>query len=88
MWMQTSERVLIWVQNKAHTWFNVRDKAPMPPVAPTRLALIGLTDGEYNIELWDTMDGTIAERKSSTAADGRLTIDLPEVEHDIALKVK
>lgn len=87
MGMQTSEEALIWVQNRDHTWFNVRDKVSIPPIVPTRLTLTGFAGGEYNMELWDTISGTVIERKRSTAAEDRLIISLPEVAHDIAVKV-
>jgi hypothetical protein len=87
MGMQTSEKALIWVHNREHTWFNVRDKAPIPPIAPTKLTLTGFTDGEYNVELWDTDNGTVIQRGSSVTADGKLIVNLPEVMYDIAVKV-
>ncbi len=86
--MQTSEKALIWAQNRAYTWFNVRDGASIPPVGPTKLTLFGFIDGKYNVELWDTVEGTVVERKSSTAAEGKLIIHLPEVKHDIAVKIE
>jgi hypothetical protein len=86
--MQTPGKALIWIQNRAHTWFNVRDKAPIPPVPPTRLELTGVADGEYDVELWDTVSGSVIKRISSIADNGRLMLDLPEIKHDIAIKVK
>jgi hypothetical protein len=86
--IQTSKKALIWVQNRAYTWFNVRDKAPIPSVPPTQLILTGFADGEYDVELWDTVDGTVIGRESSTAADSKLVIDLPEVKRDLAVKIK
>jgi hypothetical protein len=86
--MQTSKKALIWLQNKAHTWFNVLDKASIHPVAPTRLTLTGFADGEYSVELWDTVGGTVIEWETCSAVDSKLIIDLPEVKYDIAVKVK
>ena len=40
------------------------------------------------MELWDAVNGTVTQRKSFTADDGRLAIDLPEVKHDVAVKIK
>ena len=88
MGMHTSEKALLWAQNRDHTWFNVRDKAPIPPVAPTSLALIGFTDGKYSVELWDTVEGAMIERKYSVATNGKMIVELPEVKHDIAVKIK
>ena len=54
----------------------------------TFLALIGFTDGKYSVELWDTVEGAMIERKYSVATNGRIIVELPEVKHDIAVKIK
>jgi len=85
--MHTPEKALIWAQNRAYTWFNVRDEAPIPPVPPTRLTLAGFADGKYSVALWNTVSGTVISQRTSTATGGKIVIDLPEVEHDVAVKV-
>lgn len=87
MAMQTPRKALVWIQNRAHTWFNVRDGASIPPVAPTRLELAGFADGEYEVELWDTVGGNMMERRDSIALDGKLMVELPELQRDVAVKI-
>jgi hypothetical protein len=86
--MQTSDRALIWVQNKSHTWFNIRDKVTILPVPSTKLTLSGFTNGDYKLELWDTVKGSIIEQKELSVSDGTLSLELSEVKQDYAIKIK
>lgn len=85
--MQTSDRALIWVQNKSWTWFNVRDKVQINPVPPTRLTLSGFSNGNYTMELWDTVNGSIMEKKEIISSDNMIVFDIPEIKTDFALKL-
>jgi len=85
--MQTPRKALVWIQNRAYTWFNIRDGASIPPVAPTKLELSGFADGEYEVELWDTVDGTVMERRDSIVLDGKLVFELPKLQRDVAVKI-
>jgi len=86
--IQTSDRALIWVQNKDYTWFKVRDNAQINSVPPVRLTLSGFANGTYKLELWDTANGVVIEQKETTVTDSTLSYDLPEVKQDYALKIK
>jgi hypothetical protein len=86
--MQTSKKALVWVQNNEHTWYNVRDKAPVPPVDPTKLILNGFDYGNYNVEIWNTVEGNIIEKRELRSETGELIVDLPKIKKDIALKIK
>ena len=81
------DRALLWAQNGAHTWFNVREGNPMPPVEPTVVRLDGFADGRWQVEFWDTVAGEVVARKEAPAEDGRLELELPAIETDIALKL-
>ena len=85
--LAAQDRALLWVQNKAHTWFNVREGRPMPPVEPTRLRLSGFADGTWRVELWDTVAGKVVSTGEAAAKGGTLTIDLPAIPTDLALKL-
>lgn len=50
--------------------------------------LVGMADGEYDIEFWDTYTGQVLERVSKRSDLGRLKITFPEAAKDIACKVK
>ncbi|MDQ1328059.1 MAG: hypothetical protein QG641_1344 [Candidatus Poribacteria bacterium] len=85
--MQTKDRALIWVQNKDYTWYNVRDKVQISPVAPTKLSISGFANGTYILELWDTVNGTVIDQKEITVT-GTLSYDIPEVKQDYAFKIR
>jgi len=85
--MAADDRALLWAQNRAHTWFNVRDGKPMPAVEPTRVCLTGLADGRWHVELWDTVAGKVTGRSQATARGGELELALPRIETDLALKL-
>lgn len=86
--MQSSDKALIWIQNKSHTWANVIKNVQIKPVERTILFLQGFQDGVYLVELWDTYDGQITEQREIKASENGLTIPLPQIEKDIALKIK
>jgi hypothetical protein len=81
------DRALLWVQNTAHAWFNVRESRPVPPVEPVRVTLGDVPDGRWRVELWDTVEGRLAAASEAAAEDGTLALDLPQVRTDVALKL-
>ncbi len=85
--LTAEDRALIWVQNRAHTWYNVREGNAVPLVSPTVLRLGGFADGRWRVELWDTTKGTIVAHAETQAREGTLSIRLPAVATDLALKV-
>jgi len=85
--MASEDRLLLWVQNEEHTWFNVRDGVRIRPAAPSRMALEGLADGTWSVQWWDTRRGRVTRTSYLTVREGRVTVDLPEVRCDLALKL-
>jgi len=81
------DRALLWVQNTEHTWFNVREGRRIAPVAPTRLCLGGVAGGRWTVECWDTRTGRMTRRSRVLAAGGRVELELPRIERDVALKL-
>jgi hypothetical protein len=85
--MAADDRALLWVQNKEHTWFNVRDRKAIRPVEPTRLRLAGLADGPWHVEVWDTVAGKVTFTDEAQAKGGEVELALPAVAADLALKL-
>jgi hypothetical protein len=56
-------------------------------VEPTRLRLSGFADGTWRMELWDTVAGKVVSTGEAAAKGGTLTIDLPAIPTDLALKL-
>lgn len=86
--LRARDRVLLWVQNEAHTWFNVRAERPVPVVRPTRVRLTGVSDGRWAVERWDTRTGEVLGRVETAAEGGALELEVPQVETDMAFKLK
>lgn len=82
------EAALVWVQNPDHEWYPILAQKQSPrPVQPTVLELPGLADGQYQVTLWDTERGVISRRLLLHAEAGRLSVPLPEIRTDLAVKV-
>jgi hypothetical protein len=81
------ESALLWIQNKAHTWWNVLHKIEVKPVPPVVVTVVNLSDGDYEIEWWDTYAGAAVSRTRATAHGGRLALRTPEIARDVACKV-
>jgi hypothetical protein len=57
-------------------------------VAPTRLKLKGLKDGQYAVEWWETWKGSPARTERLNARGGVLELRLPELTADTAAKIR
>jgi len=86
--LRGKDLTILWVENKAHTWWNVVHDTPIPAVEGESIQVEGLADGRHTVEYWDSWKGVITAEKQLAAAAGKLTIPLPRVERDIALKIR
>ncbi len=78
---------ILWLQNTAHTWWNVVNGTVISPVEPVELILPGIPPGRYSIEYWDTYSGKMTRKETASATAGSLKIMTPRLETDIALKI-
>jgi hypothetical protein len=85
--MESGDRALFWVQNKAHTWFDVRDAKPIGTVSASVLSVGGLSDGAWRAEIWDTGKGAVISSSEVQAEGGRVEVPLPEIATDVAVKL-
>ncbi len=86
--LQTDAKTLVWVDNRFYTWYNigVQKKSPVP-VRNAQLQIPVKRPGTYQVEIWDTRKGEVM-KKATVKADGqRVTVALPDVDKDVALKV-
>jgi hypothetical protein len=81
------ERTLLWVQNLDNTWFRRAAGGTLPVVAPTTVTLSGYAPGEYAVEVWDTDTGRVTSRSRARTASDRLSVALPPIEKDVAVKI-
>ncbi len=100
--LQAEDTALLWVVNRDYstqylekTYLkNLRDKVEnptviaFPEVEGAVLLVSDLPVGAYQVEIWDTVAGTILQSEMIDSADGVLTIPLPTFSSDLAIKVK
>lgn len=84
--MKSDPVSILWIQNRESTWYN-RGRDAVPPVDPFRLA-VELPDGEYEVERWETWKGTVLGSERVKSRDGRLVLEFPGLESDVALKIR
>ena len=80
-------RVLLWIDNAADTWKNAVDGVAVP-AASGRLTIPGLPAGDYNVEWWDTVAGSVSATQALTvASDGQLSLTVTNLLSDVAVKL-
>jgi hypothetical protein len=73
---------------------NIRDGAEnpldivFPEVTGTTLTLRGLADGNYTVEWWDTIAGTVSSTEAVTISNGEAVVNVPTFATDWAVKVQ
>ena len=77
---------LVWAQNAAYTWGNAERLADLEPVGPLDVSLADMAPGQYRVERWDTIKGTVT-RTQEMKCTGGLSVSIPRITTDVALKV-
>lgn len=87
--LQNDRRALVWVQHPGHTWHRVAVLKQEPtPQPPSVLTLRGFREGEYTVEIWDTYQGEVTARQTVRVAGGQLSVALPAIATDVAVRVE
>ncbi len=83
--VRCARMVIAWVRNADAAWFNVVEGkvAARPPAAIT---FADVRPGRYRVEYWDTWKGKVLRAEDVTATAEGLTIQLPRIQRDIAIK--
>ena len=82
--LSNGEGAYLWLQNQRSTFQALRDAVECEPAPATELDIVGLGDGTYSVEFWDTAEGKVFAEAEARAEDGVLKLELPEIENDIA----
>lgn len=87
-WAIVGERtVVIWMRNSLGILSRLRKGLEEGTVPPTFCRLEGLASGTYDVQLWDTTKTEPASVLTRTVpVSGVLTIPLPAIGHDLAVK--
>lgn len=100
--LQTNDRALLWVvsddyspsfmdrQYRTNLRNNIENPLAIgfPVISGLSITLPNLTDGTYEVEIWDTFTGTILNSQTITASADGLVVPLPDFDRDLALKVR
>ena len=80
-------RSVLWLQNRAHTWWNVAQGNPIDPAPSSTVTVKGVPGSRYEVEYFDTWKGGIINRLEIRSESGSLRIPVPTLEQDIALRI-
>jgi hypothetical protein len=77
---------LAWVKNPDASWWKIVRNESFEPARDVAIKLIGLADGEYKVEIWDTWKGSVKRSWLTKTTNGVLVVNLEEVVYDLAIK--
>jgi hypothetical protein len=81
--MRWDGRVLLWIDNRLHTWKRVADSEPVLPASGT--ITIPDMEGDWLVQWWDTATGTVTQQ-TILHADGNLALTVHDLTDDVAVK--
>ncbi len=80
---------LVWLRHRDLSWFSLAvEKKALAPVAPASLVLSSMEPGTYRVEYWSPEEGKLLKSVEVAAKKSSLEIALPEIVHEVALKVR
>jgi hypothetical protein len=80
---------LLWIRHRNLSWYALAvEKKNLPPVEPAGLTLTGMQAGAYRVEYWIPEEGKLLRTAELRATRTILTVPLPEIRTEIALKVR
>jgi hypothetical protein len=86
---QASDRAYFWLFNPKAAWSNIIIEKNQPTeIKNTTISIKDLQPGNYNIEWWNTHDGSIIHKQQISPKEATLTVSVPPFTRDIACKIK
>jgi len=79
---------ILWIQNRAHTWWNVVHNVSIPRIEGASVTLNDVEPGRYRVEVWDTWSGAPVHSSEVNAPEGAARIPIPPLERDLAVKLR
>lgn len=86
--MRAGDLAVLWIQNRDSDWYNRTGGGKVTPVDPSLVALRGLSDGAYQVQWWETWNGSPQRTETLTVQSGTLVLALPELVTDVACKIR
>jgi len=86
---QANDRVYFWLFNPKAAWPNiVIEKNQLAEIKDLTISIKDLQPGTYNIEWWNTRDGSITHKQQVSLKEGTLKATVPPFTRDIACKIR
>ena len=86
--LEGNNQTIGWVQNRKYNWHSVRDVGIPTPIRAALLYLdVPAGKLSYTVNWWDTTTGTHISSDQTTSSNGRLRLNIPPLQWDIAYKI-
>ena len=82
------DEALVWLLDRAHDWPDGAMDANPTPVTGAKVTLVGVDNGAWAIEWWDTLTGKRVAGNEATASGGALRLEATAFQVDIAGRLK
>jgi len=86
--MKSDDVSVLWLQNRDSSWYNHAGNGNVGQVDPYTLDVLGLPDGAYRLEWWETWKGSVSRTEEAAVVGGKLTLSMPALETDVAVKIR
>lgn len=87
--LANADSLLVWVQNKDNTWWNLAEGVQPLPANPSEVTFAGLAPGEYGVQQWDTYTGAVTELPPCQSPDGTIVVTTPgRLTADVAYQIR
>ena len=84
----TRDEALLWLLDRACDWPDGAMETTPASVTGSKVTLAGLDDGAWSVEWWDTLSGKRMAEAVATASGGRLQLQAPPFQADVAARLK
>ena len=78
---------LLWLENCRHTWWNIAQNNPIPPVKGATITVKDVYTGRYRVEFFDIWKGGVISKTWLRVKNDEIRIAVPKIDRDIAVKL-
>jgi len=78
---------LVWLLDRAVDWPDGATNAVPPSLTGAKVVLTGVDDGAWSVQWWNTAEGKRVTDAQAVASDGRLRLEPPAFQADIAARL-
>jgi hypothetical protein len=82
------DEALVWLLARAQDWPEGAMTAEPTPLTGASATLLGVADGRWSVEWWDTLEGKPVATSEAVATGGALRLEAPGFRTDIAARVR